>query len=99
MTFSPSWFTTHPDEQKTNVSLAGIPLEQFDGVVRKAAISNQERTAAAITKADGYAWQVSNPWFKRTDTNLKLVNNWLSSKGINYPTYPDFTDAAEELVN
>jgi hypothetical protein len=99
MTFSPSWYTTHPDEQKTNVSLDGLTLEQFDGVVRKATISNQDRTAAAITKADGFAWQVSNPWFKRTDTNLKLINNWLANKGITFPIYADFTEAAEELVN
>lgn len=99
MTFSPSWYTQHPDEQKTPVSLDRITLETFDGLVKNKTTTNQERTAAAITKADGFAWQTSNPWMKRTDTNLKLVNNWLANKGINYPTYPDFAEAAEELVN
>jgi hypothetical protein len=99
MTFSPSWYTQHPDEEKAPVSVKGMSLEQFDGVVRKATTSNQDRTAAAITKADGFAWQVSNPWFKRTDTNLKLINNWLANKGITFPIYADFTEAAEELVN
>lgn len=99
MTFSPSWYTTHPDEEKSNVSLDRLTLEQFDGIVKNYVRSNQERTAEAITKADGATWQVSNPWFKQTKANLKLVNTWLSGKGINYPTYPDFTEAAEELAN
>jgi hypothetical protein len=87
------------DKQKTHVSLEGITLNQFDGVIKNTNLSNQDRHAAAITKADGSSWQIANPWFKRTDTNLKLVNNWLASKGINYPIYADFTEAAEELVN
>lgn len=99
MTFSPSWYTTHPDEQKSDVSLDSLTLDAFDKIASKAALSNEDRMAAAITKADGFAWQTANPWFKSTDSNLKIVNQWLSSKGINYPTYPDFTEAAEELVN
>jgi len=98
MTFSPSWYTQHPDEEKNTVSLNGISLEQFDGVVNKAALSNQEREAEAIAKADGYSFQVSNIWFKRTDTNTKLVNNWLKQKGISQPMYADFADAAETLA-
>jgi hypothetical protein len=98
MPFSASYYTQHPSEEKDPVSLDGISLEQFDGVVRKATISNQERTADAIAKADGFAWQIANPWYKRTDANTKLVNHWLSEKGVTQPMYADFADAAETLA-
>ncbi len=98
MGFSASWYTTHSDEQKTNVSLDGLTLEKFDTIVSKASISNQDRQADAISKADSYSFQVSNPWFKRTDANTKLVNHWLEQKGISHPTYPDFAEATEELA-
>lgn len=98
MAFSPSWYAQHPDKEKTPVSLAGISLEQFDAVVSKAALSNQERQAEAIARADGFAWQVANPWYKRTATNAKLVNHWLSEKRITQPMYADFAAATEELA-
>lgn len=99
MTFSASWYTQHPAEEKKPVSLSGISLKDFDGVVKKANLSNADREADAISKADGFAFQVANPWFKRTAANIKIINHWLSSKGINDPTYPDFAEAAEELAN
>ena len=56
MGFSASWYTTHSDEQKTNVSLDGLTLEKFDTIVSKASISNQDRQADAISKADSYSF-------------------------------------------
>jgi len=99
MGFSASWYTQHPMEETKNVSLDGISLEQFDGVVKKATLSNQDRQADAISKADSYSFQVANPWFKRTASNTKLVNHWLTSKGINDPTFPDFIEATSVLAN
>jgi Tfp pilus assembly protein PilX len=99
MSFDPQWYTQHPTEEKKPVSLDGISLEQFDGVVQNATVSNKERIADAISKADSYSFQLANPWFKRTTANNKLVNHWLTSKGITNPTYPDFTEATGALVN
>ena len=41
---------------------------------------------------------MANPWFKRTITNTKLLNNWLVQQGITDPIYPDIADAAEALI-
>jgi hypothetical protein len=97
MSFSPSWYTQHPDEEKTSVTLDGVTLDQFDTIVSKATLSNQERQADAIRRADSFAFQVANPWLKLTKTNTKLIDNWLEQKGTTWPTFPDFASATEAL--
>lgn len=92
------YYIQHPDEEKKPVSRKGVTLEQFDRIVNRAATSNADREADAIEKADGYAFQVANPWFKSTDSNIKLVKGWLKSKGITHATYPDILEGAEELA-
>src|ERR1700733_10780434 len=50
--------------------------------VNSAAMSNADRQAATITRADSASFQIANPWFKRTDKNTDLVNRWLDAQGI-----------------
>jgi hypothetical protein len=99
MTFSPSWYTQHPDENKTNVSLDGISLEQIDGIVSKAAMSNQERTAAATSKADYHSFLRANSWYRPTVANNKVVNRLLLSKGLTHPMYAEINEVATEAAN
>jgi hypothetical protein len=99
MTFSAGWYTQHPSQEKTPASLDGISLEQFDGLVKRASTSNQEREADAIRIADGHTFLAANAfWFKNTASNRKLVDNWLNSHGITNSTYPDVIEATEALA-
>ena len=88
----------HEVQQKDPVKLDNITLDQFDFIVKKLSLSDADRHAAAIEKADSYSFQVANPWFRQTDANIKIVNKWLESKGIRYGTYPAIAEAAEELA-
>lgn len=98
----PAWeinpVTWHHTTDEKTVSLDGLTLQQMDNIVSKAALSNQDRHAAATARADAFAFQTANPWFRRTVSNTKVVNDWLRSKGIKYGTYPEFAEAAEELA-
>jgi hypothetical protein len=98
MGFDPQWYTEHAEEPKSNVSLDGITLEQMDGIVENAAVSNQERTAAAISKADYHSFLRANSWYKPTIANNKVVNRWLLSKGLPHPMYAEISDATTELA-
>jgi hypothetical protein len=97
----PAWmhYTPPPSEKKKPIDLSGISLPDFDNIIEKIALSNEDRHAAAVEKADSYSFQVSNPWFKSTDANIQALNKWLTSKGIRYSTYPEIAEAAEELAS
>jgi len=97
MTFSASWYTQHPSEEKTPQSL-DVSHDKITAACAGAGKTTAELKAEAITRADGFSFQVANPWFKRTDSNLKLVNHWLQSKHITYPQYADFAEAADTLA-
>ncbi len=84
--------------EKDPVQLDNMTLDQLNAIVKRQAMSNQERMADAIRRADSASFLVSNPWFKQTKTNFKLVEQWLESKGISQPTYPEFAEATEELA-
>lgn len=97
MTFSPSWYVQHPSEEKKPQSI-DIAHDKLTAICTNAGKTNTELQAEAITKADGYSFQAANPWFKRTDGNMKLVNHLLESKKITYPQYADFAEAADTLA-
>ena len=90
--------TPKSEEKKKQVSLDGITLKDFNGVIAKAGKTNQEREADAIARADGYSFQVANTWFRRNASNTKILNHWLEQKGITQPMYADIADAAESLA-
>jgi hypothetical protein len=95
----PDWMKSKPVaevKQKTHVKID--TLAKFDTIVKKFATSDADREAAAIEKADSYSFQVANPWLLQTDANVKIVNKWLENKGIRYATYPEITEAVEELA-
>jgi len=71
--------------------------KQFAAAVNKAALTNADRQAAAISKADSYSFQIAHPEYRRTDKNNQLVNRWLTLQGITNPTYPDFAAAVDAL--
>src|ERR1700730_2370971 len=70
-----------------------LTTDKLNKLVNKAAMSNQDRQAQAISKADAYSWQVANPQFLRTAANTRLINHQLDTMGIVNPTYPDFDRA------
>ena len=100
----PAWEITptpwgHAVQEPDPVKLDNITLEQFDSsIVAKAALSNQDKQADAIRRADGASFLVSNPWFKQTKTNFRLVDNWLEQNHITWPMYADFAAATEALA-
>jgi hypothetical protein len=93
-------YTFHPQDQHhkpITTKFDGMPQDKLDRIVNRAAMSNQQRTDEALTKADAYAFQVANPQFKRTDKNTRVMNHQLSSWGIENPTYEDFAHAFDAL--
>lgn len=94
-------------DARTRARLDGVEGEEsdlfdnpnkFSSAVNNAAMSNADRQAAAITRADSFSFQIANPWFKQTDKNTNLVNRWLDAQRITNPTYPDFAAAADALM-
>jgi hypothetical protein len=95
-------------DARTRARLDGVEGEEsdvfdknpnkFSSAVNNTAMSNADRQAAAITRADSFSFQIANPWFKQTDKNTNLVNRWLDAQGITNPTYPDFAAAADALM-
>jgi hypothetical protein len=95
MTFSPSWFVQSHPEETTTVTLADIPADRLSAAVNKEALSNSDRHAEAISKADSYSFQLVHPELLPTPNNNKLINHWLETHGITNPTYPDFEAALD----
>jgi hypothetical protein len=91
------YYTYHPQdvETETPTNFNDMSLGNFTDFVNRAAQTNADVAAAAITRADSYSWQIAHPEFLRTAENNRLINHWLDTKGITDPTYPDF-DAAFE---
>jgi hypothetical protein len=92
--------TFHPQDQHhkpITTKFDGMPAHKLDAIINRAAMTNQQRTDEALTKADAYAFQVANPQFKRTDKNTRVMNHWLSSRGIENHTYEDFAHAFDAL--
>jgi hypothetical protein len=92
-------YTWHPSEQRQTIhtKFDGMPAQKLDAIINRAAMTNQQRTDEALTKADAFAFQVANPQFKRTDKNTRVMNHQLSSWGIENPTYEDFARAFDAL--
>ena len=100
MVFTPAWMNPpqHPSEETKPVKLDNLTLDGFDNIVQKASLSNQERTAAAISKADYYSFLRANSWYRPTIANNAVVNRWFVSKGLPHPMYAEINDAATELA-
>lgn len=81
----------------TPVALDEMPLDKFADVVANAAKGNADKQSEMLTKADSYSFQVAHPEFQRTANNTRLINNWLDTKGITNPLFPDFDAAYEDL--
>jgi hypothetical protein len=99
--FSASWYTQHPQEvvEETDPSVfENMNRSEFASVVNRTAMSNTDREADALSKADSWSFQVANPWFLRTEKNTKLVNHWLKTQGIENPLYPDFAAGVDFLA-
>jgi hypothetical protein len=93
-------YTFHPQDQHhkpITTKFDGMPQDKLDRIVNRAAMTNQQRTDEALTKADGFAFQVVNPQLKRTDKNTRVINQWLTSRGIENPVYQDFANAFDAL--
>ncbi|HEX3642351.1 MAG TPA: hypothetical protein VHV10_13755 [Ktedonobacteraceae bacterium] len=88
----------HPSEvEHTPTKFDDMPDHKLDAIVNRAAMSNQDRTQEALTKADAFSFQVVNPQFKRTAKNVRVMNHQLTSWGITHPTYEDFARAYDAL--
>lgn len=101
MTFSPSWYTQHPQavEESDPTTFDEMPLNKFAAVVANAGKTNADLHNAAISRADAYSWQVAHPEYIRNNKNHRLMNHWLKSKGLfDHSTYPDFQAAYEALT-
>jgi hypothetical protein len=91
-------YTFHPSEMEhTPTKFDDMPAHKLDALINRAAMSNQERTDEALTKADAYSFQVVNPQFKRTAKNVRVMNHQITSWGITHPTYEDFARAYDAL--
>jgi hypothetical protein len=97
MTFSPSWYTTHPSEAQKPQPI-DIAHDQITAACAGAGKTTAELQAEAESYADQGSFQIANPWFNRTATNFKIVNNRLAQMGIRNPLYADFADAVETLA-
>jgi hypothetical protein len=90
----------HPPKQKEPATLDGISLDQFDGVVKNASITNEQRIANAVSSADSQAFWQANPWLKNTAANKKIIDRFLKAKGLfENTTYPDLVDVTTELAS
>ena len=100
MVFTPAWMNPFqpPSEETNPVKLDNLTLDGFDNIIHKASLSNQERTAAAISKADYYSFLRANSWYRPTIANNAVVNRWFQSKGLPHPMYAEINDAATELA-
>ena len=88
----------HEVTQKDPVKLDNISLDQFDGIITKSSLTNQEKHFDAVRRADSASFLASNPWFRQTKTNFKLVDNWLEQNRITWPQYADFVAATSALA-
>ena len=66
-------------------------------VASKAArrVNNTDRNNDTITIADSYSFQRVHPEYLPTANNKRIIDHWLTTKGITCPTFPDFLEAFE----
>jgi hypothetical protein len=95
--FTPGYYISEGTSNSTPTDFDEMSEPDFRKVVDAAAMSNADRAAAALRKADSYSFQVAHPEFRRTANNTRLMNHWLSSKGITHPTFPDFEAGYADL--
>lgn len=91
------YYITHPDNKQVELSLDDMTAEKLDAAVQRASVNNQQREAAALSKADSYSFQIAHPEFLRTAENTRLINHWLQTQGIANPLYADFEAAYNAL--
>ena len=97
--FHPRYYLPQQQEVEADpATLDKLSLEQFTGVVNKAALNNHEKQAEALRKADSGSFWVANPQLKNTAKNIRLINHWLTTRGISNPLYPDFQAAYDFLT-
>lgn len=89
------------DEPQSEVDpkvLEGLTADKLTTIVRNVARSNSDLHNEAIRKADSYSFAVAHPEVLQTAANKKLIDHWLSTRGINQPTFPDFEAATQALT-
>jgi hypothetical protein len=106
MVFDPRWYTESLREQSTPVAELSKFENMDESALRKivdgAAVSNGQRQAEALRKADSYSFQVAHPELKRTARNMKIINHWLTTKGIDQPSFADIAaayDATQSVLD
>jgi hypothetical protein len=98
--FTPNYYVSEKTTTSKPSDFDGMSESDFRKVVDSAAMSNTDRQAAAISKADSLAFHVVHPEFKPTASNVKLMNHWLKSKGLfDNATFPDFEAALADMQN
>ena len=91
------WYTRHPDDKQHEppITFDEMPLKDLTALVDEASLSNGQKHAEAIAKADSFSFQRARPEFLPTENNKQLINHWLKTQRIDNPTYPDFEAAYE----
>lgn len=102
-----SYLNSHEDDfaSRTKARLNGVEGKdvdihdaQFKDAINSAALSNSDRQAQALSRADGFSYQVAHPEIKLTDKHIKLITHYCATQGISDPTYPQIADAVDMLV-
>lgn len=75
-----------------------MSVDQLTAVVTKAALSNSDLSNDAIRRADSYSFGVTHPELLQTAKNVKLINHWLTTRGITNPQYHNFDEAYQALT-
>ncbi len=97
--FHPRYYLPQHQEVESDPStLDNLTLEQFTGVVNKASLNNNDLQNEAMRKADNYSFLTANPQLKNSAKNIRLINHWLTSRGIANPLYHDFQGAYDALA-
>ena len=98
--FAGAEYLRHPqeDEEETQITFEEMPLQKFAGVVGEASLSNADRRAATIAKADSCSFWAVHPEYLQTENNTRLINHYLQTNGIKNPSYYNFEAACQSFA-
>ena len=85
--------------RSTPRSLTGLTADKLNTIVAKTALTNQQRQADAISKADSACFLATHPEFINTPANRDVINKLLKSWNLyDNATFPDMVRAFDSAV-
>jgi hypothetical protein len=97
----PSWMRGNPIEAKNTerkTKFNEMSLSKFGQVAKTASLTNQEKQSDALRKVDSWMFQIAHPEIIFNDKTTKLIDHYLATHNITWPTYEDFGNATDFLI-